>query len=507
MHRKITGITIGEAGLTAVQVRGGLNGHEVTACTRIDLEEKDLGKGLDRLAESMELTPDRCVVAVSPHQVSFRNLEMPFKDARKIRQTLPYEMETLLPFPVEDMVIDFIGAGPGKTGEILSASVKKEMISSYLETCKDHGIDPDRLDVMGLSIIPWLWKQDHTPAHFILLDMEEKRLTLFLSTHRHVALIRTLTLNRHSHCRGSLPLKDREASTGAVFHAHPKMETTEGQAHALSLFHQVRHTIHAYMSGHEQSHGPEKVFLTAGDTMAPEIDQLLRIALDMPVERIDVSRDKRVVMPEAVARDWDPGAMNSALALAIQDHGGGPRFDFRKYEFEKKSRYPETEKTIRKVMVFFVLILALLAGDFFTDYYFLKREYERLDTEIVRLFKKTLPGATRIVDPVQQVRVEIQQLKKDKASTPTVGSDRRVLNLLADISRRIPGMVDVHVSRMILDPATVRISGKTDTFNSVDSLKNALAPSKFFSQVIISSANLDRKQNRVKFEMKLNRNP
>ncbi|MCF8082836.1 MAG: PilN domain-containing protein, partial [Deltaproteobacteria bacterium] len=172
----------------------------------------------------------------------------------------------------------------------------------------------------------------------------------------------------------------------------------------------------------------------------------------------------------------------------------------------KKGRYPEAKKAIRKGVIFLVLILALLGGHLITDYYMLKREYNRLDTEMIRLFKKTLPQVTRIVDPVQQLKVEIQQLEEESASTAMTGSDRRVLDLLADLSRRIPKTVDVHVSRMVMDPKSVRIGGETDTFNSVDSLKNALTPSAFFSEVTISSANLDRKNNRVKFEMKLKRN-
>jgi Tfp pilus assembly protein PilN len=80
-----------------------------------------------------------------------------------------------------------------------------------------------------------------------------------------------------------------------------------------------------------------------------------------------------------------------------------------------------------------------------------------------------------------------------------------VLDLLKDMSDRIPKSLDVKISRMVIDQETVRVSGKTDTFNTVDSIKNGLETSRHFSGVTISSANLDRTGKRVQFEIKLQR--
>ena len=48
-----------------------------------------------------------------------------------------------------------------------------------------------------------------------------------------------------------------------------------------------------------------------------------------------------------------------------------------------------------------------------------------------------------------------------------------------------------------------RISGETDTYDTVDSNKNGLEPSDYFTTVTISSAKKDRTGDRVRFEMKL----
>jgi Tfp pilus assembly protein PilN len=103
------------------------------------------------------------------------------------------------------------------------------------------------------------------------------------------------------------------------------------------------------------------------------------------------------------------------------------------------------------------------------------------------------------------MEVKINELNKSSISSPGIRIDQGVLDLMKDISARVPKTVDVLVTSMVVDPETVRISGETDTFNTVDSLKNGLEPSAYFSAVTIAAANLDRSGKRVKFELKLQR--
>ncbi len=59
------------------------------------------------------------------------------------------------------------------------------------------------------------------------------------------------------------------------------------------------------------------------------------------------------------------------------------------------------------------------------------------------------------------------------------------------------------MSRMVIDQETVRVSGKTDTYNTVDNIKSNLEASQYFSAVTISSTNLDRSGKQIQFEIKL----
>jgi general secretion pathway protein L len=101
------------------------------------------------------------------------------------------------------------------------------------------------------------------------------------------------------------------------------------------------------------------------------------------------------------------------------------------------------------------------------------------------------------------MRVKIQEIKN--TAHPGMKANQGVLQILKDISQRVPKSTDINVTRLVVDPETVRMSGDTDTFNAVDTIKNRLEPSDYFSAVTITSANLDRTGKRVQFEIKLQR--
>ena len=153
----------------------------------------------------------------------------------------------------------------------------------------------------------------------------------------------------------------------------------------------------------------------------PETGEFLSRFLDIPVEQVNLAGDKRVYMDGDVARVWNPALMDGALALAIrEDHRKGRGFNFRKDEFEVKKYYLGFKKEIRKVAVFLLLILSFLAADLGLDYYLMKKRYRVLNQKITEVFKQTFPDLKRIVEPVQQMRVHIDEMKRSTVLLPGI---------------------------------------------------------------------------------------
>ncbi|MEZ4550723.1 MAG: hypothetical protein R2874_09675 [Desulfobacterales bacterium] len=66
-----------------------------------------LAGALSIVAEAMDLSGAETIASVPPKFISYRNFQVPFKDRKKIRQVLPFELEPVLPFAVDDLIIDF----------------------------------------------------------------------------------------------------------------------------------------------------------------------------------------------------------------------------------------------------------------------------------------------------------------------------------------------------------------------------------------------------------------
>jgi len=241
-----------------------------------------------------------------------------------------------------------------------------------------------------------------------------------------------------------------------------------GQADSYhkSFFTLVRNTIHGYGEQNNITIHPEKIFFTGTETMSPDTKSLLSSFFDVPAEQVDLSRNEKVSMDATIAQAWNPVLMGNALALALRDTKHEQGFNFRKDEFEKKKHYFGSKKEIRRATIFFIILLCFLGANTGSDYYFLKKRYETLRQDIHEVFKDTFPDKKRI-PPGQELSIlesEITQIKKSSVSRPAMDGGNSVLDLLKDISQRIPASLAVRIVRTVVDSETVRISGSTDTF-------------------------------------------
>ena len=89
------------------------------------------------------------VVSAIPAQATFvRNLPLPFRDPRKIREVLKFEIEPHIPYPVEDVIVDFAKIRNLDTGgcEVLAAAVSKKVMADHLHILGLAGLAPEVVD-------------------------------------------------------------------------------------------------------------------------------------------------------------------------------------------------------------------------------------------------------------------------------------------------------------------------------------------------------------------------
>ena len=101
------------------------------------------------------------------------------------------------------------------------------------------------------------------------------------------------------------------------------------------------------------------------------------------------------------------------------------------------------------------------------------------------------------------MQINLKEAEKNSVVQSGTGPHLRSIDILNAISSSIPEAITVDVTRMVISPETVLISGNTDTFNSVEDIKSNLEQIDFFKRVTISSTNKDRSGKEIRFQLKV----
>jgi len=148
-------------------------------------------------------------------------------------------------------------------------------------------------------------------------------------------------------------------------------------------------------------------------------------------------------------------------------------------------------------------VLALLLFNVIAESYTLNRRIDRFNRQITGIFQETFPEVKRIVDPFQQMQIKVQEVKKNAVFETATTSPIINIDILNNISKSISESITVDITRMVISPDNVLISGTTDTFEAVNDIKSKLEQIEAFKKVTISSTNKDRSGKEVRFQMKV----
>jgi general secretion pathway protein L len=502
MPRTIIGLDITEDIVAAVQVKSLMQGYQIIGCTAVPVtEEGGISAAMREVCEAIDCRGSACNSVIEDGQTAFRNLSMPFTDLKKIRQTIGFELETVMASTVDTHLIDFIDvARTSSQTDIIAASVKREYIGAHIAIFAELGIEPEILGIRNISLANQIIMQQNNPANGILLYLGSKSCSIVLFLDRKIVLIR------------HLPFAGKELAVAASQAVKgEKADQLDSQEFASGLI-SLCGTINLTLRGFQVESGtellPEKVFLTGPGGLVPAITLIMANELGMPVSLLDLRvTAENIQLNQDLGNIYNPLLMDNGLALAIRESKKGKGFNFRREEFQLTTQFVKLKKELIQASIYGSIILVLFCINLGVGYHDLKKRTANLDRQITGIFTQTFPEITTIVDPLHQMKTKISELKEISGATPGTGMQRTVLEILNDISGRIPGELNLQVDRMVIDQDGVQIRGATDTFNTVDNIKKGLESSEMFRDVVIASANLDKSGKGVRFEIKMEEVP
>lgn len=482
MGRKILGLDIRSNTISAVLLSNSIKGNVIESCFHFALEpgseegSTEKSSALKAITDKINMSDVVCIASFPVEDVSFRNIRVPFREPKKINQILPFELEPTLPSPIEDSIIDFqhltLPKQQDQTG-IIAAVIEKAKLETYLAELASFRINPQVVTIGGYSTALCLARLLELPNHSVIIDVNPGWATLFGVSAGQIQIIRSLALS-----------------------SSPK-------SYARSISRGILQTVSAAEDMLDIDFSPEAIYVTGAEEHELNIGKELSDMIDLPVKKIDLAQAAGIIVTEQTDRSWVPEQMDNALSLAISEIHGSHGLNFSKRRFAGRKHWITHKKDITRTGILAGIILLILLFNVSYDFYSMSKKKDDLDSQITTIFQKTFPEITRIVDPLQQMRVKVKEMKQQSMIPGESEKNFRIIDVLNDISRLLPMEMDIELSNLVVAPDSVTLSGDTATFNSVDDMKNRLEKGALFKKVAISSANSEESGKRVNFKLKI----
>ncbi|MEM6926092.1 MAG: type II secretion system protein GspL [Myxococcota bacterium] len=110
---------------------------------------------LDDVPEIKPTGTDLVLLAFPSSLATFRPLTLPFTDVTQIENTLPFTVESEVPFDLDDMVLGWRIAEQGLQSDIVTVLARRDDVGNWLEALQERGLDPASVHVDADLYGPW----------------------------------------------------------------------------------------------------------------------------------------------------------------------------------------------------------------------------------------------------------------------------------------------------------------------------------------------------------------
>jgi hypothetical protein len=371
-------------------------------------------KGLDELKDICRNSI--CGISLGSSSGYIVGFRFPFSGSRKIAMVIDAEMEELLPFPMDDMVVDFEEFGGGN---VLAAAVPKTLVDPA-----DWGKQVRSITLNAVAAAYGLRWFQGTPHHRYVVVYTEGGTAVMMAYNEG-----TLHTVRQFFHAGEAPVV-REAIKGM-------------RDDPLFL--------------------PEAYYLIGDDGDGAGL--FMEVAKELNI-RIEVPSLKRFMKVEEETPQFFWTGIGSALLALSPGKGinflGGAR-----------SGFTLANKAILYATGALAGISVIVAGISYIDLVLQSRTYRYLGDEQTRIYREVFPNAPPVKDIGKMFEDKIMAIDREATvSGPNTGLSP--LGILAEMSGKIDTQIDVKLSEYTWDETEFSITGTTVSYAAAEKIKTAL---------------------------------
>ena len=214
----ILGIDIGKHSVRGATIRTSLRNFEIDRYIEVPISALDpqaphaglVAAALRELLAQLHGSPDTVVAAIDGMRGSLRTLNIPAAARKRAAEVLPFELEPMLPFPIDEAVVDFQELGTHDAElSLLAAAVPEAAVGETIALLEGGGITPRELTLgsIGLDGLVQFIAPSEQEA-WMLVHTESEQCDVCIFNAGKLALCRTFDEGTESLASGSRAVHD-----------------------------------------------------------------------------------------------------------------------------------------------------------------------------------------------------------------------------------------------------------------------------------------------------------
>ncbi len=531
MAQTVVGLDIGATSIKMIRLEVSLFRFEFVDFSEhslplnVDLPwEQLVSNVLQVLFSDRGMKADRVVASLPGRNVSARIITLPFSDRKKIDQTLPFEIEGLIPLPLEDILLDYEVLEKTPEGaKVLVLFTEKALLEPHLDLLKEAGIDPNVILPSSVALAN-LWKEVSSAEQepFAVVDFGESETALCVVHDGGVrygrawapgssALTKTIQDGLELSPTLAREKKEKEANP------HPP-PTPGGDSEQEWIATMLGKALGPVVGGVRQSLlsvsqsldlTVRKIYLCGKGSHLKGLDRLLAEELQVEVQPIALRGPVGSLLE---AEGQDPAAAATSLGLAYHAvrEMSASRLNLRTGEYTYVSERAELKRQAFSVGIMTGVLFLLALVYFGLQYGFRSQEYDRVSQSLDKVALEIFPELRNAPAGPQRTSAITSRLDQERRErdlfAPLSAESLSVLDVMLEITKAVPKEVKLDVREMVMEGDKVRIEAETDSYNAAEQIKENLLSTGIFASADIPEAKDSLDQSTVKFKMMLELN-
>lgn len=518
--QKIIALDIGSYSIKAIEIMNKFSSYEVT-----NFYEKVIPRGddfdpslvptcLEQIFKENDIVADRIITAMSGQFISSRIMTFNFSDPNKIEASVYSEIEDIVPFHLEDMIIDqqILGTTDGKTFTLV-VMIKQEVVGTFLDNLKRINIDPKLIDIDSLSfynLSPFLNME--SGKCYGIVDIGHEKTSVCLVQDNILRMFRSINVggryitefiardmqisyNEAQRIKHQVSMVLTEGHTGQGLDAKTYKVAELMTLAAHSLARELGRTLYAFKTWEKSP--IERIYISGGTSQIQNFDAYLTYQLSVETMASDLKASS-LNCNHAIHPFLPVMAQGISIGVrAVSSAKKHSEINLRKGPYAYVQDYASILNTASMIAKLIAVSLLLLCVGFITKYFFFSSEINKIQQVYIKE-ASSVPDLKKKVklegQPFAKTHKEVSAFLKSRVERKRqafdnfiqTNSDSGAMIALKQISANLPkevkiDVVDYDFSSKPDGSGVLRLRVEADSFDTIAKLKESLGKVKVFS--------------------------